>query len=178
MVLTGPGSLDNIWSFDNIVWLLAPTITYFFGYGLHTVVLNGTDSWGDAATEVFPVAVFASLVVNASLSSRNGTVPYTVTFRANASGGFGPPYRFRWTFGDGAVATNPNATHTFDVPGTYRVTLNVTDAGGASRVEGWNVTVAPDDVPLILLIVGAATGVVVALAVAARRRRPSSSLGP
>jgi len=37
-----------------------------------------------------------------------------------------------WAFGDGATAEGPEVTHVYDVAGTYRLVLTVTDAHGAS----------------------------------------------
>jgi chitodextrinase len=39
---------------------------------------------------------------------------------------------WRWDFADGATADGPEATHAFTAPGTYDVTLAVTDDAGAS----------------------------------------------
>jgi PKD repeat protein len=36
------------------------------------------------------------------------------------------PVSIRWDFGDGEVANTTNPQHTFDIPGSYIVTLNVT----------------------------------------------------
>ncbi|NJM08132.1 PKD domain-containing protein [Candidatus Gracilibacteria bacterium] len=37
---------------------------------------------------------------------------------------------YRWDFGDGATASEPNTTHTFAAPGRYEVTLTVRDSDG------------------------------------------------
>ena len=47
-----------------------------------------------------------------------------------------------WDFGDGGEAGGPKATHTFTAPGSYTVSVTVTDAAGASGVATLTVVVA------------------------------------
>jgi PKD repeat protein len=52
----------------------------------------------------------------------------TVTFNATATGDPGQtPPAFAWSFGDGATASGPSASHAFTPAGTYTVTLTVTE---------------------------------------------------
>ncbi len=46
-----------------------------------------------------------------------------------------------WSFGDGATSEERNPAHTYSTPGTYEVTLTVTDNAGAADSESKNVTV-------------------------------------
>jgi PKD repeat protein len=39
---------------------------------------------------------------------------------------------WRWDFGDGTSSTQSSPTHVYVAPGSYRVTLTVTDADGQS----------------------------------------------
>ena len=105
--------------------------------GNYTIILTVTDD--DGLTDTATVGI----VVTASADS-----PPTARFTANPTGGntveFDPSTTtdpdgpraneisaYSWNFGDGntVVTSEPNivATHTYDAPGTYTVTLTVTD---------------------------------------------------
>lgn len=61
--------------------------------------------------------------------------------------------QYHWDFGDPSGRYNDltgwNAGHIYDVPGTYKVTLDVTDAAGQSSIAVSMVNVAPDIRPVI-----------------------------
>ncbi len=58
--------------------------------------------------------------------SRNrGSAPLTVSFDSKCSTGSVASYKYQ--YGDGIESTSASPTHTFDSPGTYTVTLEVTD---------------------------------------------------
>ena len=68
-----------------------------------------------------PVASF-----EASVSS--GVAPLAVSFDASGSDDpDGPIASYEWSFGDGGSANGVTASHTFQTPGTYTVSLTVTD---------------------------------------------------
>jgi parallel beta-helix repeat protein len=60
----------------------------------------------------------------------------TVTFDASSSTpNGGTIIKYEWNFGDGKYATGQIVTHTYSGPGSYIVTLNVTDSEGLWDVE-------------------------------------------
>jgi PKD repeat protein len=89
---------------------------------------------------VSPVARFT-----ASLMS--GTAPLAVTFDARTSSdGDRPVSAYNWNFGDGtgdATGTLQIARKTFTTPGTYTVSLSVTDGAGLSGTATRTITVRP-----------------------------------
>lgn len=64
------------------------------------------------------------------------------SFRGMVSGGK-QPYQFEWTFPDETVVRAMNATHTFDSPGMYEVTVSITDAAGQSDSHSFEIRVTP-----------------------------------
>jgi PKD repeat protein len=50
----------------------------------------------------------------------SGCFPFTVQFLSNSSGLTSEWY---WDFGDGTTSTQPNPVHTYNIPGTYDITL-------------------------------------------------------
>ncbi|WP_292391679.1 PKD domain-containing protein [Methanosarcina sp. UBA5] len=65
-------------------------------------------------------------------SPTSGSAPLKVLFTDNS---IGEPTSWLWDFGDGINSKHAmNATHTFTKPGTYNVTLNVTNAAGSNSI--------------------------------------------
>jgi len=76
----------------------------------------------------------------------------TLTFDASASfNPYGSIIKYTWDFGDGNTTTtmSPIVNHTYSVPGTYNVTLTVTDEFGLTNSTVTSLIVLRDDVPPI-----------------------------
>jgi PKD repeat protein len=58
---------------------------------------------------------------------QSGYAPLTVTFTDLSTGN---PDNWYWDFGDGSTSTGPNQEHSYLLPGTYTVTLTVSNAKG------------------------------------------------
>jgi PKD repeat protein len=67
-----------------------------------------------------------------------------VSFGAGAADSDGPNRNsnYEWSFGDGASGFGPTPQHSYDDPGTYDVTLTVTDEYGASTTATREVSVS------------------------------------
>jgi hypothetical protein len=63
-------------------------------------------------------------------SVTSGCVPLHVEFRCSVCDG----YMTSWSFGDGGSSTETNPDYIYDLPGTYRVTLTLTDSRGRRSV--------------------------------------------
>ncbi|MCU1347341.1 MAG: domain containing protein [Acidobacteria bacterium] len=87
-------------------------------------------------------------------TSRQPVVGLPVTFGTIISGGV-QPLTYFWDFGDANFSGQPNPTHTFVQPASYRVTLTVTDATNATYIAQQVYNVASDPcsgMPLVLPI--------------------------
>jgi uncharacterized repeat protein (TIGR01451 family) len=64
----------------------------------------------------------------------------------------GTPLTFAWDFDDGDTASGPTASHLFTDPGTYQVTLTVTDGCGFSETYSLDITVMPIKIYLPFIV--------------------------
>ncbi|MFQ5666636.1 MAG: PKD domain-containing protein, partial [Candidatus Binatia bacterium] len=55
--------------------------------------------------------------------------------------------QFTWYFGDGSpLSHKANPRHTYKQPGTYKVSVRVTDAEGRAGTDDWSIDVeSPDE---------------------------------
>ncbi|HKU50106.1 MAG TPA: PKD domain-containing protein [Nitrososphaera sp.] len=97
------------------------------------------------------LATLAAQVTNESdfsveLTQRPTTGDTSTSFRfsADVSGGEAP-YSYAWDFGDGQDETSDTVRHAFDDPGTYNVTLVVTDDSGQVATSSLEVQVSAEN---------------------------------
>ena len=77
-----------------------------------------------------------------SASAISGQAPLAVTFDASGSSDLdGSIMSYNWNFGDGGAGTGQLLDYIFTDPGTYTVTLTVTDDQNSSGVETTTITV-------------------------------------
>ena len=69
-----------------------------------------------------PIALF-------SASTLSGAAPLNVTFTDKS---YNNPDSYLWKFGDGTTSTQKNPSHTYPVPGYYKVSLTATNGAGSS----------------------------------------------
>jgi PKD repeat protein len=86
-----------------------------------------------------------SILFDGSGSTSNATNPIT---------------GWSWDFGDGETATGSTVTHAFDEPGTFIVTLTISDAFGRSASTSETITITPGGAGMTANIVVSPTPVV------------------
>ena len=135
------------WNFgDNTSSSLANLSKTFVNPGSYTVSLTVTDNDGLINTATKNISVLnnpPNAVANLSLNS--GIAPLTLTYNASAStDSDGTITAYTWNFGDGGTRTNLSGQYTFNNPGTYNVTLSVTDNSAATDTDTVQVIVSPN----------------------------------
>jgi PKD repeat protein len=83
--------------------------------------------------------------------SSSGTAPLPVSF--SSSGSFDPEgsaLTYDWDFGDGSTSAEPNPSHTYITPGSYRASLVVKDSTGLSRPA--SLAVAVQSPPVLVYV--------------------------
>lgn len=82
-----------------------------------------------------------------------GPVPLEVHFTDLTVPGFAPITDIHWDFGDGATSEDQNPVHTYTTPGTYTVTLSVTDTTGTYQAVKENYITAEISASAMILSV-------------------------
>jgi len=99
--------------------------------GVYAVSLTVTDEFGCTDTVVQPVAVYENPM--ADFIAPTISFGETTQFTSYVTGGT-PPYDFSWDFDDGNTSTEMNSAHRYAAPGTYNVSLEVSDSFGCAAI--------------------------------------------
>ncbi|MBR9919974.1 MAG: PKD domain-containing protein [Bacteroidetes bacterium] len=141
------GATEILWEFGDGETSMEENPTYIYPEdGIYDVTLTVTNDCGSVtATETLVIATEGPMALfEANLTA--GCVPFEVTFEnlssANAE-------TFEWSFpgGDPSSSTEENPTVTYNTPGTYDVTLTVTNQFGSDEVT-FPDYITVDDVPV------------------------------
>jgi PKD repeat protein len=102
--------------------------------GTYTVRVTVTDSDGDAVTDTLTVIVsdISPDVDAGDDQTTEAGVPVNFSGTATMPCAADTIQNYTWDFGDGETASGQNATHTYDEPGEYEVTLTVCDEDSCS----------------------------------------------
>lgn len=159
---SGPGPLPVTWEFGDGTSGNGTSVTHvYYGPGEYTVRIGTFDTFGDRAQRLVGIAANEVLALSGcGPKELSGSAPLVVRLAPTASGGAGPPYSYRWSLPNGSTSTATNVTLTLGSPGTYGVSVEVSDPVNATIGCAWTITVA--GAPLIpfaeVLAIGAAAG--------------------
>jgi parallel beta-helix repeat protein len=151
--LNGSASTDNI-EIANYTWTFvdeapqklteASPAYNFTTPGTYLITLNVTDLRGNWNTNRTTIVVLDKKSPIAEAGSESTIEEGTVlTFDGSESTDNVAPTNYTWNFVDGTTKTlkGKNAPYLFQTPGTYTVTLNVTDAAGNWATDTVTITV-------------------------------------
>ncbi len=115
----------------------APSLNYSTTYYWHVRYQDNHGDWSSWSSETsFTTATATAPQAGFSAEPTEGLPGQTITFTDLSTGGKAP-FSYEWDFNhDGTVdSTDQNPTHSYTVPGTYTVSLKVTDADGKTDTE-------------------------------------------
>lgn len=123
------------WELGNgtISFLQNPSTTYFNPgtYNVKLVIRNADGA--DSIIKQQYITVYPNPVVNFTASDTTGCFPLPVQFTDLSTTSSGTITTWNWDFGDGSLSNQQNPSHTYTGPGSFTVTLRVTNSHGCSR---------------------------------------------
>jgi len=121
----------------------ATTEHAFTSSGPHRVTLRVTDDKGATATVTKTIGISAPQAPQASFtfSPTQPSVLEAVQFTDTSTDADGTITAWSWEFGDGAMSTDHNPTHTYSKKATFAVKLTVTDNDGLTGTKSQALTV-------------------------------------
>jgi PKD repeat protein len=126
-----------LWNFGdgNTSTQTNPVHTYTSG-GTYSVVLTATNACG-TTTQTKTVTVAAPPAAGFTATPTNGCAPLTVQFSDQSTGG---PTSWNWQFAGGtpSSSTAQNPSVVYNTPGTYSVTLTVSNTAGSNTATQTN----------------------------------------
>ncbi|MEX2717563.1 MAG: PKD domain-containing protein, partial [Candidatus Sigynarchaeota archaeon] len=142
---TGDGPATRLWDFgDGTTSTATNPVHAFLAGGTYNVTLTVTDVDGSVgvASTIIVVVQDVAPVASFTASTRTPWTGTAVQFTYTGTPG-NAPAAYLWTFGTGGpTSTVQDATFTFTSPGTYNVSLVVTDADGDAGRASMLVVVA------------------------------------
>jgi len=100
---------------------------------------DGSSGWSGTLT--VKIEATTGMDANFTANITSGPAPLAVQFTDTSTGN---PTAWSWTFGDGAISTEQHPVHTYAVPGTYTVSLTVTNSAGSNTTTQTDcITVVP-----------------------------------
>jgi gliding motility-associated-like protein len=126
---------------------LAQTFATAGTYNVRLIVTSASGC-SDSATKSVTVNANPTAVINVNPGSNQICIYETFTFTSTGSiAGSGAISNYAWTFGDGSTSSAANpAIKSYANPGSYTVTLTITNSNGCTNFTSKTVTVNPKPV--------------------------------
>lgn len=123
------------WNMDNVpstTYNNSPVLKSFDAAGDHIVTLTVTDNGCVSTTFVDTVTVYETPVANFQGTNITGCLPFKAQFQ-DLSTSTSSIVSYSWDLGLG-TSTDPNPYYIYNTPGTYDITLAITNADGCTNV--------------------------------------------
>ncbi|MEI7595494.1 MAG: PKD domain-containing protein [Bacteroidota bacterium] len=102
--------------------------------GIFNVTLTATNGSGtNTITKNSFIVIYALPSANFSANILNGCTPANILFTNQTTIGSAPISSQQWDFGDGSSAITYNASHIYNTPGVFQVSLLVSDTNGCTN---------------------------------------------
>jgi PKD repeat protein len=146
------GTIVNYaWNFGNGQTATGVTAsTTYTDPGTYIVTLTVTDNVGLTAstTRTITVAQNQAPVANIAATPTAGVNPLVVNVSGAGSTDDGTIVSYAWDFGNGQTATGVTASTTYTDPGSYEITLTVTDDKGVTGTATRTIEVGQNQAPI------------------------------
>ena len=149
---TGENSYDDLeissysWKIDGVEVSTDQNFIYTFSdAGTYEVTLTVTDADGLTGTDTLSIQVSAmggAPVAVATSDIEQGNAPLAVSFKGESSADDVGIEGYSWTINGDIVSTDTNFDYTFEEPGTYTVSLTVTDGDGLTDTDTLTILVS------------------------------------
>jgi PKD repeat protein len=117
------------------------------GPGTYNVTLTVTDDDGGTGSVTKAVMIEEPANIPPTVDFTSSVSGMTAQFTSAAADEDGTVESYAWAFGDGDTSTEGDPSHTYDGPGTYDVTLTVTDDDGGTGTATHQVLVSSGPTP-------------------------------
>ena len=117
------------------------------------------DDDGQSASDSVVVTVLSgngNPVAVAEATPESGTAPLDVSFTGSNSTDDGAIVSYSWDFGDGNTSDEADPQHTYTSPGTYQVSLTVTDDSGLTDTATLTIVVSEEQASMVVSVLNPA----------------------